>query len=70
MKIIAFKGCPKCKGDLVEDSDIHGKYIKCMQCGTYPSEDINYEPSDELKSEMNREFRLSHGGRFHNFTKY
>lgn len=27
------KQCPKCHGDLREESDIYGKYISCMQCG-------------------------------------
>lgn len=28
-----FKECPKCHGDLREESDMYGKYISCMQCG-------------------------------------
>lgn len=28
-----FKECPRCYGDLREDSDIHGSYVACMQCG-------------------------------------
>ncbi len=30
---IFFKACPKCKGDIVIDHDIYGRYIKCLQCG-------------------------------------
>ena len=28
-----FKECPRCRGDLREESDIYGRYISCMQCG-------------------------------------
>ena len=34
--------CPKCHGDLNAGEDIHGKYVKGMQCGylkDVPSED-------------------------------
>ena len=29
------KRCPRCEGDLYEDSDIYGHYIACVQCGYY-----------------------------------
>ena len=25
--------CPRCSGDLREESDIYGRYISCVQCG-------------------------------------
>ncbi len=28
-----FKACPRCRGDLHEERDIHGPYIYCIQCG-------------------------------------
>jgi hypothetical protein len=28
-----FKECPKCHGDLREESNTFGDYITCMQCG-------------------------------------
>jgi hypothetical protein len=28
-----FKECPKCRGDLREESDMYGRYVSCMQCG-------------------------------------
>lgn len=31
--MIKLKGCPKCKGDIVLDSDTHGWYEQCLQCG-------------------------------------
>ena len=40
-----FKGCPKCRGDLQERSDIYGRYISCMQC----SHDLTEEEEALLK---------------------
>jgi DNA-directed RNA polymerase subunit M/transcription elongation factor TFIIS len=33
MKMIRFKACPKCRGDIHVAEDIHGKYLSCLQCG-------------------------------------
>ena len=33
-----FKECPRCRGDLREESDIYGRYISCVQCGYIPSQ--------------------------------
>ncbi len=27
------KACPRCRGDLHEESDFYGPYVACMQCG-------------------------------------
>ena len=27
------KNCPRCSGDLYEETDIYGPYISCVQCG-------------------------------------
>ena len=27
------KSCPRCRGDLVLDSDYYGNYVSCIQCG-------------------------------------
>jgi len=27
------KSCPRCRGDLVLDSDYYGHYVSCIQCG-------------------------------------
>jgi uncharacterized membrane protein YvbJ len=32
------KCCPRCGGDLNEDSDQYGHYIACVQCGHYLTE--------------------------------
>ena len=28
-----FKSCPRCSGDLFQDSDTFGPYVNCAQCG-------------------------------------
>lgn len=33
------KACPKCGGDLHDAKDQFGRYIACMQCGRYYSEE-------------------------------
>ncbi len=39
--MITFKSCPRCKGDIVSDSDYYGDYKSCLACGYvgYPGED-------------------------------
>ena len=27
------KRCPQCRGDLIAESDVHGSYVVCLQCG-------------------------------------
>jgi len=29
------KTCPRCHGDLYNNSDVYGNYIDCLQCGHY-----------------------------------
>lgn len=31
--MIYFKGCATCKGDLILDEDLYGRFFKCFQCG-------------------------------------
>jgi DNA-directed RNA polymerase subunit RPC12/RpoP len=33
LKIVKFKGCKRCGGDLFLESDSEGVYISCLQCG-------------------------------------
>ncbi len=33
LKIIKFKGCKRCGGDLFLERDSEGVYISCLQCG-------------------------------------
>ncbi len=32
------KACPRCGGDLFLDSDLHGDFISCIQCGAVMDE--------------------------------
>ena len=36
------KGCPRCKGDLYEDTDKYGHYVSCLQCGYHCSKTQSY----------------------------
>jgi len=27
------KACPRCRGDMILDSDYYGHYVSCIQCG-------------------------------------
>ena len=31
--MLKLKGCPKCKGDVALDRDIHGWFEQCLLCG-------------------------------------
>jgi hypothetical protein len=31
--MIWLKSCPRCRGDLILDSDYYGHYVSCIQCG-------------------------------------
>jgi predicted nucleic acid-binding Zn-ribbon protein len=31
--MMMLKGCKRCGGDLLETSDVYGRYTQCMQCG-------------------------------------
>ena len=31
--VVLFKVCPRCSGDLLVNSDMHGRYVECLQCG-------------------------------------
>jgi hypothetical protein len=30
--MILHKGCPRCRGDVMVDSDLYGTFVKCIQC--------------------------------------
>lgn len=32
-RTIRMKSCPRCKGDVMIDSDYYGWYEQCLQCG-------------------------------------
>jgi hypothetical protein len=69
-----FKRCPRCSGDLYEETDLYGKFITCMQCGF--SKDVSEKLADPSsisvdptpapvvpKFQGGKRRRLSHGGR-------
>jgi hypothetical protein len=31
--MIWYNTCPRCNGNLVLESDLHGEFMSCMQCG-------------------------------------
>ena len=31
--MLYLKSCPRCHGDLHQDSDSYGSYVRCVQCG-------------------------------------
>jgi len=33
IRVLKFKSCPRCKGDVLVDRDHHGWYEQCLQCG-------------------------------------
>ena len=41
------KGCPRCHGDLHDNSDVYGRYIVCFQCGHY----LTGDEDADLRSE-------------------
>ena len=69
-----FKRCPRCSGDLFEETDQFGIFVTCLQCGF--SKDIHEQmvnpgavslepvPAPIIpKAEGGKRRRLSHGGR-------
>ncbi len=30
-----FKACPRCHGDLYQETDAYGPYVTCLQCSHY-----------------------------------
>ena len=31
--MLFLRACPRCRGDVVEQSDVYGPYYECLQCG-------------------------------------
>jgi len=60
-----FKKCPRCSGDLHEESDQYGSYVSCVQCGfcrdtTKKGKIVSPPDVGEMKTPKGR---LPHGGR-------
>ena len=69
-----FKRCPRCSGDLFEETDQFGIFVTCLQCGF--SKELHEQMVDPAafsmepvpapivpKAEGGKRRRLSHGGR-------
>jgi hypothetical protein len=39
------KMCPRCRGDLYDSKDGYGRYVACLQCGSYLGELEEVAPS-------------------------
>lgn len=44
--MLYLKSCPRCAGDIQADSDMHGMFLKCLQCGF--SKDLSPEMARNL----------------------
>jgi len=54
------KSCPKCRGDLLLDKDVHGRYVTCLQCGF--AKDIagdHYQIQRALEPVPNKELKAA-----------
>ena len=41
--------CPRCAGQLYEDSDTHGRYLSCLNCG-YLTPIDGYDPEGKRET--------------------
>ena len=53
------KQCPQCGGDLIDESDVQGTYISCLQCGRT----LNAAEEQALRRAVKAEDRGPNGGR-------
>ena len=56
-KIIKFKGCKRCGGDLFLERDTAGLYISCLQCGAILAKQ---KPHQEIVPELKPKKVLTH----------
>ena len=47
------KACPRCRGDLHQESDFYGPYVACIQCGYVL--DAREEETLRLRQSLQRE---------------
>ena len=48
--MMILKACPRCQGDLMEQDDQYGHYLRCMQCGWHKDlKNPNYAPLTEAE---------------------
>ncbi len=36
--MVWLQACPRCRGDLILESDLFGEFVSCLQCGTILNE--------------------------------
>jgi hypothetical protein len=44
--MLFLESCPRCSGDVNADSDTHGDFLKCLQCGF--SKDLSVQMAARL----------------------
>ena len=54
--MLHLKSCPRCRGDLYEESDHHGVYIGCCQCGA----ELSPEQEQTLRMNVQRKLAQAH----------
>jgi len=56
VRISPLGGCPKCKGFLMLEKDMHGLYQECLQCGYVHELETNaWTDERQAEEEMNGE---------------
>jgi hypothetical protein len=53
MEMYWLKACPRCHGDLHQESDFYGPYVACIQCGYVL--DAREEETLRLRKALQRE---------------
>lgn len=57
--MLYLKSCPRCAGDINADSDMHGMFLKCLQCGF--SKDLSPEMAKNLFGNQEEARRVAAG---------
>lgn len=55
--MLYLKACPRCAGDIHADSDMHGMFLKCLQCGF--SKDLSPETARSLFGDKDIRLRVA-----------
>ena len=49
IKMVYYRSCPKCRGDMHIRRDFYGDFRECLQCGLM--QDLNTKIDDSIESE-------------------
>ena len=52
MKMVWFKSCKRCSGDLYLGKDSYGSFVSCMQCGAVAADFEQRFPTSVIADEM------------------